>query len=286
MNGILLVSKPKDYTSRDIVNIVSKHLGTKKIGHTGTLDPLATGVLVLCIGKATKFAEILTAESKEYIAEVCLGTETDTYDITGTVLKEEDVSITKEDIEKALSFFHKTYLQQVPIYAAVKVNGKKLYEYAREGIEITPPSKEVTIQNIELLGEPSYQNGKTYFKMKCTVSKGTYIRSLIHDIASYLEVPGTMQELERTKQGPYLIEDTFTLEEIEKGEYQLMPFLTALDKFPKVTVGEEIEAKIHNGAVLENEYGQLPLVFINQTGHPLALYKEYKENLIKPWKMF
>ena len=132
MNGVLVVNKPKDYTSRDIVNIISKKFNTKKVGHTGTLDPLAEGVLIVPIGKALKVAELLTSETKEYIAEVILGYETDMLDITGTEIKRNIPKVTKEDIEKTLKKYTTKYLQEVPMYSAVKVGGKKLYEYARK----------------------------------------------------------------------------------------------------------------------------------------------------------
>ena len=136
MNGVLVVNKEKDYTSRDIVNIISKALKTKKVGHTGTLDPLATGVLVVTVGEATKISELLTSSFKEYIADIELGIETDTLDITGNILKEETVFKTKEEIENILSSMIGSYDQEVPIYSAVKINGKKLYEYAREKEEV------------------------------------------------------------------------------------------------------------------------------------------------------
>ena len=151
MNGILLVNKPAGITSRDVVNKVGKILGTKKIGHTGTLDPMATGVLVLCIGSATKLVEILTSTNKEYEAEMILGISTDTYDITGNILEDSKVIKSKEDVNKAISSMKGTCLQEVPIYSAVKIDGKKLYEYARENKEIELPKREVTISSIDLL---------------------------------------------------------------------------------------------------------------------------------------
>ena len=154
MNGIIVVNKEKGYTSRDVVNIVGKYFGTKKIGHTGTLDPLACGVLVLCIGKGLKLVEMLTNHDKEYIAKVKLGIETDTLDVTGNVINEKEVpNLTKEDIEKVLSEFLGHIKQQVPIFSAIKVNGKKLYEYARNGEEVTLPVKEVDIYNLELISD-------------------------------------------------------------------------------------------------------------------------------------
>ena len=136
MNGIILINKEKDYTSRDVVNIISKELHTKKVGHTGTLDPLATGVLAVCVGEATKIAELLTSTYKEYIAEVTLGIKTDTLDITGNILEKRDINLNKIELEKVLKNMTKTYMQEVPIYSAVKVNGRKLYSYARNNEEV------------------------------------------------------------------------------------------------------------------------------------------------------
>lgn len=287
MNGILVVDKPKDYTSRDIVNIVSKALQIKKVGHTGTLDPLATGTLVLCIGKATKFVEIITAYEKEYIAQVVLGMETDSYDVTGNIIREEEVHASKEEIEKVLHSFMKTYNQEVPIYSAVKVQGKKLYEYARKGETVELPKKEITIHHIELLGAPTYQDGKTIFTMKCTVSKGTYIRSLISDIAKALHTIGVMKELRRTKQGDYAIEEAISIDDIQVGNYQIISLDKILERFSHVKANHFLEERIKNGALLPNKYGEGPVLFVNQKEEPLALYQVYEKDKtqIKPWKM-
>ena len=187
MDGILVVYKPKGMTSRDVVNKVGRILKIKKIGHTGTLDPLATGVLVLCIGKATKIVELLTATEKEYIAEMSFGIETDTLDSTGNIIKEEDFIVDEEKIEKVFSSLTGTYKQEVPLYSAIHVNGKKLYEYARNNEEVILPSRDVTISHLELL---SIEENKVLFKTR--VSKGTYIRSLIRDIAKKLDTVAVM----------------------------------------------------------------------------------------------
>ena len=178
MNGIIVINKPKDYTSRDIVNIVSKKLNTKKVGHTGTLDPLATGVLVLPIGRALKVSELLTSNTKEYIAEVILGYETDMLDITGTEIKRNIPSVTKEELLKVLKSYIGKYNQEVPLYSAVKVGGRKLYEYARSGTPVIPPSKEVEVYSLELISDLKHIKGAVEFTIRCEVSKGTYIRSL------------------------------------------------------------------------------------------------------------
>lgn len=210
MNGVLIINKPKDYTSRDVINKLNKLLGTKRIGHTGTLDPLATGVLVIAIGSYTKLVNELTSLDKEYIAEIKLGIKTDTGDITGNILEENyNYNITKENITNIFNNFPKEYEQTVPKYSAVKINGKKLYKYARENIDIELPKRMVNVYSLELL---EFNNDIIKFKTK--VSKGTYIRSLIEDLCYKLNVIGTMNSLVRTKQGRFNIEKALNLEDI------------------------------------------------------------------------
>ena len=217
MDAILLVNKDKDMTSRDVVNKLIKVFNTKRIGHTGTLDPIATGVLVVCIGKYTKLCDLLTSTYKEYIATIKLGIKTDTSDITGSIVEEKEYKVDKDKINEVLKSFLGKSTQQVPIYSAVKINGKKLYEYAREGIDIELQTREIDVKNIELL---DYKDDEIVFKT--TVSKGTYIRSLIEDICTKLGTVGTMSNLIRTKQGKFDIEDSYTLEDIEKGSYKVL----------------------------------------------------------------
>ena len=209
--GILVVNKPEGYTSRDVVNKLNHIFGTKKIGHTGTLDPIATGVLVCAIGSYTKLVNYLTSYDKEYIAEIKLGVKTDTGDITGNILEENyNYSIDSSKILEVFNSFPKTYIQEVPKYSAVKIDGKKLYEYARENIEVELPKREVNIYSLELL---EFNNGIIKFKTK--VSKGTYIRSLIEDLCKKLNVIGTMNSLVRTKQGNFDIKDAINLLDID-----------------------------------------------------------------------
>lgn len=284
MNGVLVVNKEKDYTSRDIVNIISKTLKTKKVGHTGTLDPLATGVLVVTVGEATKISELLTSSFKEYIADIELGTETDTLDITGNILKEETVFKTKEEIENILSSMIGSYDQEVPIYSAVKINGKKLYEYAREKEEVELPKRKVEVKEIELLNYRQKED-KVFFKMRCLVSKGTYIRSLVRDIATKLNTIGVMTDLIRTKQGKFNIEDAYTLEQIKQEKFHLIKIEDALD-IDIVEVDDYLKKKIQNGSILENRYSKDTVLFKQNTA--LAIYKKYEKDStkIKPWKMF
>ena len=163
MNGILVINKEKDWTSRDVVNYVSKVFHTKKVGHTGTLDPMAEGVLVICIGSATKLVDEMQGHDKEYVAEAVLGTLTDTLDITGNILKEENVNVSKDELEEVLKSMLGTYNQEVPIYSAIKINGKKLYEYARNNEEVALPKREVNIKDIKLLDYKSIDK-KVSFK--------------------------------------------------------------------------------------------------------------------------
>ena len=282
MNGIILIDKPKDYTSRDIVNIVSKKLQTKKVGHTGTLDPLATGLLVLCIGKTLKLSELLVSTKKEYIAAMTFGIETDTLDITGNIVKRDSKTkkITTKDIETVLKKYTGKIIQEVPKYSSVKVNGKKLYEYARKGEEVALPKREVEIFNIEPLSEI---NNNT-FTFKCTVSKGTYIRSLIRDIGVSLGTYATMSDLRRTKQGIFNIEDAYTLEDIENNNYKILDAKDVL-KLPKVIVDKNLEFKVKNGQVLTKFFEEDKAMIINQNNELLAIYQKKDDTYVKPYKM-
>ena len=272
MNEIILVNKPKGITSRDVVNKVSKLLNTKKVGHNGTLDPIATGVLVLCTGRYTKLNNLLTSKDKEYIAEVKLGIETDTLDITGNIIKEKEEKLDINKLKETLKKYEKTYMQEVPKYSAVKINGKKLYEYAREGKEVTLPKKEVTIKNIELI---SFK--KDSFTFKTTVSKGTYIRSLIRDILKDMNIIGTMENLTRTKQGIFKIEDSCSLEGIEKGTYKSLKIKDILN-IPVFTVDDNLKFKIKNGVKLKEKYPE-KVLFVDKEGNELAIYKKEKDEL-------
>lgn len=287
MDGIVLINKEKNCTSRDVVNQVSKILKTKKIGHTGTLDPIATGVLVLCIGKATKLVEVITSYDKEYEAEVILGIKTDTKDITGKILKKEKAIISKENIEECLKKMIGTYNQTVPIYSAVKINGKKLYEYARNNEEIELPKRKVTIKELKLISDITYEKEKTKFKIKCHVSKGTYIRSLIEDIATNLNTIGTMENLKRTKQGNFQIANANTIKDIENNKFKIYPIEEILEKFYKIEMTDDLYFKIKNGSTIKNNYNH-DIVAFTKNNKIVAIYKEYSKDktLLKPWKMF
>lgn len=278
MNGLLVVNKPKNYTSRDVVNVLNKVFNTKVIGHIGTLDPLATGVLVCLIGKYTKLNNLLTMHNKEYIADFKLGILTDTLDATGRVLDTSNKFIKKEKLVRALKKFKKTYMQEVPMYSAIKVNGRKLYDYARHDEEVVPPKKMVTIYDIELL-DYEYDD----VKIRCTVSKGTYIRALIRDICEYLKTYGVMTGLVRTKINDFKIEDAYTLDEIRNGNYKLLSLEDFLD-FKVIDLDEDNLNKIKNGNIYcdrENDY-----VLFKYLNEDIALYYRINEEELKPLIMF
>ena len=285
MNGILIVNKPKNYTSRDIVNIISKKLNTKKVGHTGTLDPIAEGVLVVPIGRALKISELLTSEKKEYIAKVILGYETDMLDITGKEIKRNIPNVDKDKLIEVLNSFIGKYNQEVPMYSAVKVNGRKLYEYARSNIQITPPSKIVEIYSISLLEGPIYKDDTVEFTMKCEVSKGTYIRSLIRDIAYKLSTYGTMKELIRTKQGSFLLEDAFTLEDIQKDNYKSLSIKEALPNIKITKIDDKTLKQVKNGMVLDKFFEEEISLLVDKDGREIAIYKDIGNGKVKPYKM-
>lgn len=278
-SGVIVVNKTSGITSFDVVHEISKMLGIKKIGHTGTLDPLAEGVLVVTIGKATKIAELLTATYKEYQAGVLLGIETDTLDITGSIINSK---IVPDDlpIEETLNSFKKTYLQEVPIYSAVKVNGKKLYDYARENKQVELPSKEVTIKEITLLS-----TDRNTFIFKTTVSKGCYIRSLIRDIGKSLNTYATMTNLIRTKQGKFTLKDSASLKDVLSGKYKLLKVEEVLD-YKVEKVDTLTEKKIKTGQKLPNTYNiSDKVIFLNQNNELLGIYF-CEENYLRVWKNF
>ena len=282
MNGILIVNKPQDFTSRDVVNKVGGILKTKKVGHTGTLDPIATGVLVICIGNTTKLCEVLTSEYKEYIATIKLGIKTDTLDTTGEIIERKDFNITEFQIKEVLFSFLGHSTQVTPIYSAVKVNGKKLYEYAREGIKVELPTREINITNIELI---SYNNDEVVFKT--TVSKGTYIRALIDDICKKLNTVGTMSSLIRTKQGNFKIEDSYTIEDIENGNYKLITIEEALSNLEFLTIDEDTYNKVKNGSIIEKTFTN-DIACLVYEKRIVAIYQTYHSDntKAKPFKMF
>ena len=288
MDKIIVVNKDKNYTSRDVVNILSKEFNTKKIGHTGTLDPIASGVLVICMGKSLKIVDLITSYDKEYIAKVVLGIETDTLDITGNIVDKKDVNnITKDRIDRVLKSFLGKSTQEVPKYSAVKVNGKKLYEYARNNIDIKLPKREIEVYDIELLGDIEKQDNLTIFSFRVRVSKGTYIRSLIRDIGIKLNTCACMKDLIRTKQGNFTIDNSYTIDDIKNNNYELFSIKDVLD-IEKINVSDTMLFKVKNGQILDKFFTSDKALILDKNNNEIAIYQEYeKDNTkVKPYKVF
>lgn len=281
MDAIYVIDKPKGLTSRDVVNQMGKILGTKHLGHTGTLDPLATGVLVIAVGRATKIIDLLTSTEKEYLAEVKMGLLTDTLDITGNVLEQVEVpSVSFVELEKTLQSFVGKYEQEVPLYSAVRVQGKRLYEYARENQKVVLPKREVEISKITLLNLQ-----QDTFSFSVRVSKGTYIRSLIRDIGVKLQIPMSMQNLRRLHQGMFSIEEAIPLAQFTKQTpgYSCSEVLQRI--YPRETISQELVKKVQNGAKITLPREERYLLLYDEQDHLLALYQKETEHY-RAFKIF
>lgn len=250
MDGILNIYKEKGYTSHDVVAKLRGILKTKKIGHTGTLDPDAQGVLPVCVGRATKLCDMLTDKDKAYEAVMLLGKATDTQDITGNVLSESELGedITTEKVAEVINSFVGEYMQVPPMYSALKVNGKKLYELARSGIEVERKARKVYIHSIEI---KDISLPRVTMTVNC--SKGTYIRTLCHDIGETLGVGGCMEELLRIKSGQFEINDSIKIDDVKKyvddGRISdiMKPIDGVFEKYQKCIVKKEYNVLIYNG---------------------------------------
>lgn len=283
MNGIINVYKEKGYTSHDVVAVLRKIAGQKKIGHTGTLDPDATGVLPVCLGRATKLCDLLTDRDKTYEAVLLLGKTTDTQDISGAILKEQPTDhLNEAEVTKVIESFKGTYDQIPPMYSALKVNGKKLYELAREGKTVERKSRKVTIYQIHI---KEIQLPRV--RMEVTCSKGTYIRTLCHDIGNLLGTGGCMEELTRTKVGRFELKDSLKLEELRdlaqngRLEDALIPLDQMFSELQSVVPAEKYIPKAYNGNdFFRNQlsetgkfcYGEKVRVY-DAKGHFIGIYR-------------
>ncbi len=248
LNGIINIYKEKGFTSHDVVAKMRGICKQKKIGHTGTLDPDATGVLPVCLGSGTKLCDMLTDKDKEYIAELLLGVETDTQDVSGQVCVRHDVEVNEEQVREAVMSFRGNYMQVPPMYSALKVNGKKLYELARAGKEVERQARPVTIHEIEILDMQL-----PVVKIRVACSKGTYIRTLCADIGEKLGCGGTMQSLRRTKVGIFKLDGAITLSQLEKIrdddglEGILYPVESAFEDCPSIHIQPTYRKLLDNG---------------------------------------
>ena len=293
MDGIIAVRKEKGYTSHDVVAKLRGILHMKKIGHTGTLDPDAEGVLPVVLGKATKLAEFLTDKDKTYEAVLHLGLETDTQDMTGTVLKELPVSVTEEQVRAAVSSFLGEQQQIPPMYSALKVNGRKLYEIAREGKTVERKPRTVFFHSIEI-----QDMELPLVKISVTCSRGTYIRTLCHDIGKKLGCGACMEELVRTRSGQFRLEDSLTLEEIREHQEQgdldryVMKIGDVLEEYPVLLCSCEMDRLLLNGNPLdgdmfEKEYHTGRVRMCTSSGAFIGLYQwNPDEGRYCPVKMF
>lgn len=248
LNGIIIIHKEAGFTSHDVVAKMRGICKQKKIGHTGTLDPAATGVLPVCLGSGTKLCDMLTDKEKEYVAELLLGVETDTQDTTGKVLFEKSVSVDQDEVRQVILSFQGSYMQVPPMYSALKVDGKKLYELARAGREVERKPREVIIREIEIL-----EMSLPVVKIRVVCSKGTYIRTLCADIGARLGCGGCMQSLKRTRVGKFALQDAVTLSELEtlrdegRLEEILIPVEDAFENLPALHVKQEFHKLLDNG---------------------------------------
>lgn len=294
-NGIINIYKEKGFTSHDVVAKLRGILKTRKIGHTGTLDPDAEGVLPVCVGKATKLCEFLLEKSKVYETTFVLGKVTDTQDITGQVLEENEVNVSKEEILTVIESFKGGYDQIPPMYSALKVNGKKLYELAREGIEVERKARKVILENIEVI---NISEDYKHVTMRVACSKGTYIRTLCHDIGNKLSCGACMETLLRVQVDKYMIEEALKLSEVEALvkkqdiDSKFVKVEDILSCYPKVNIKEDAEKLLLNGNkfkefnILQKDIRETVRVYDSKDNF-VALYEfdcKYKE--YKPLKMF
>lgn len=284
MNGVILLNKPRGMTSHDCVMKLRRLLGTKKVGHTGTLDPDVDGVLPICVGSATKLVQFLTAETKGYIGEVTLGTSTTTEDASGEIVEKKAIEepLTLADIEHTLKSMCKTQTQTPPMYSAVKVNGKKLYEYARAGLEVERPTREVTIFELDLLGDVYQDETRVTFKFRVYGSKGIFIRTVATTIGEKLGYPAHMSALTRISSGNFKLDECVTFEQIEAGDFTLKSISEALSQFPTVVVDNWVEKLVRNGVKLREEQISPAIkkgffLIKNQEGAPLSIHEWSEE---------
>lgn len=297
INGIINIYKEAGFTSHDVVAKMRGILKQKKIGHTGTLDPDATGVLPVCVGNATGLCEFLTEKEKEYETVLLLGIDTDTQDIGGRVLSTGDVECGEKEVRQAINSFLGRYLQIPPMYSALKVNGKKLYELARQGKTVERPARPVMIYGIEI---QKIQLPRVFMRVRC--SKGTYIRTLCYDIGQKLGCGAVMESLKRTQSGPFTLDTAVTLSQLEairdRGELEncVIPTETVFGNLKIVEVKEEYTGLIDNGNPFfvyqtvkteeRPENGERVRVH-NSQGKFYGIYRLVaEENRYKPVKMF
>ncbi len=272
MNGILLIDKPSGWTSNDVVQKLRGILHERRVGHAGTLDPMATGLLTVFIGRATRAVEFAEGDSKRYLASLRSGLTTDTQDITGTTLRESPQRVTREELERVLPQFTGRQLQIPPMYSAVKVDGQRLYRLARNGKTVNRPAREITVESLNLVGP----DGEDW-QLDIRCSKGTYIRTLCHDIGEALGCGGCLSALRRTEVGAFRVDDAFPLEAVQEAAWRgeaerlLLPVDSLFRKYPLLTVSGDEEKRVRNGGAFRSTAQEGPTRLYAENGEFLAL---------------
>ena len=284
MNGIIIVDKPKDWTSQDVATKIKRTLKVDKVGHAGTLDPLATGVLVILVNGATKLSDYLLNEDKVYECEIVIGKATDTEDVMGTVTESKEVT-NALDVDSVLEGLIGPLEQMPPMYSSIHHNGKKLYELARKGIVVERVSRTIEVFDIKRTSEIVYENNEARFSFMAKVSKGTYIRTLCVEIGNRLNFPAYMNELRRLRSGNFDLASSVTIEDIINGNYELIPMIESLKSKRVIEVNEEEYRKIENGMKINLDETALEVV-LTKGGELIAIYEKdnnmYKAKRI--WK--
>ena len=286
MNGIILIDKPQGWTSHDVVGKLRGILHERRIGHSGTLDPLATGLLVVFIGRATRAVEFAEADRKDYIAGLRLGMSTDTQDITGRIISKETDIPDEPEVRIAIERFRGELEQIPPMYSAVKIGGKKLYELARKGESIERKPRHITIFGLEITGRSDND-----YILDVVCSKGTYIRTLCHDIGAALGCGGCMSSLRRTKSGVFSVDNAYTIAEIQeaadRGEEEklLLPIDTLFAGYTKLSVDADSEKKLKNGCIINTSSPDGRFRVYSEDGEFLLL-GDVKDGVMKTVKNF
>lgn len=279
MNGILLVDKPQGITSQTLVTKVKHILGIKKIGHVGTLDPLATGLMVLLLGEATKLADYLISDDKSYLARISLGKSTTTEDATGEVKEQVKVALNLE-VDHVLTSLNGVLSQIPPMHSSVHHQGKKLYQYAHQGLEVSRQPREVYIYDLQRSSPLYYENDEAEFSFLTKVSKGTYIRTLCVEIGSRLNYPAHMKELRRLASGKWHISQAHTLQDLEKGNFKIIPMLEAMGDYDLYEASDAELIDVLNGKplYLPKLKSAAQIIIISHNNQLRGIYEKNNDN--------
>lgn len=285
LEGVLNIDKPLGITSHDVVGQIRRISGNRRVGHAGTLDPLATGVILLCVGRPTRLVEYLMGLPKRYVATIRLGQATDTYDAEGAIVSEKAVEVSQADIEQALVPFQGRILQRAPVYSAIKRGGQPLYKLARQGKEVEPPVREVTISELQL-----QQWQSPYLRLAVACSSGTYIRSLAHDLGQELGCGGHISALRRTAVGEFSVDQAVTLEALQDNAWPaaLLPPDRAVQHLPAIELSPEEAQRIQLGQQIacRDDHPDAPLVRVYEPGGRFLGIVTSREEYWQPHKIF